>query len=220
LPDSLVVQDISKRYGTGRPVIAGFSHQFEPGSITALVGPNGSGKTTLSRLLCVLSFPTSGRILYGDVDIHLHPSRYLRHVGVVDDAAELPHYLSAVELLEWIARERGTFDTLKPDGLSELLEAVLLDERRDELIGTYSSGMIRKTQLAAALAARPAVMILDEPFRGLDAESFAAALGIIRQFAASGGIVVMSTHRREVIDTLSDTIIEMPAATVRAPLAS
>jgi ABC-type multidrug transport system ATPase subunit len=220
LPDALIAENIHKRYGTGKPVISEFSHRFLPESITALVGPNGSGKTTLSRMLCVLSFPTSGRVLYGDLDVHQHPYQYLRHVGVVDDASELPHYLSAVELLEWIARERGTMAELGEAGISALLDRVRLDERRNELIGTYSSGMIKKAQMAAALTAKPRVLILDEPFRGLDSESFEAAVGIVTNFAARGGIVVLSTHRKEVVDSVATTVIEMPEATVRTPLAA
>jgi ABC-2 type transport system ATP-binding protein len=214
LPE-IIAEDLHKQYGTGKPVISGFSHRFVEGSITALVGPNGSGKTTLARMLSVLSFPSAGRVLYGEVDVHQHPYRYLKNVGIVDDSAELPHYLSATELLEWIARERGTMERLGEDGLAAVLDSVLLDERRTELIGTYSSGMIKKAQLAAAIVAQPRVLILDEPFRGLDTESYQAAVGIISRFAAKGGIVILSTHRKEAVDHLADVVVEMPAMTIR-----
>lgn len=153
--------------------------------------------------------------MYGDVDVHEHPYQYLKHVGIVDDSAELPHYLSAVELLEWIARERGTMERLGEGGLAAILDSVLLDDRRSELIGTYSSGMIKKAQLAAAMVAAPEVLILDEPFRGLDTESYVAAVSIISTFASDGGIVILSTHRKEAIDHLAGTVIEMPAMTIR-----
>jgi ABC-2 type transport system ATP-binding protein len=216
LPDSLTCTDLSKRYGTGPAIIEGFTHSFEPRTVTSLVGPNGSGKTTLARVLSVLSFPTTGSVRYGDIDIHESPYKYLQHVGLVDDAAELPHYLSAVELLEWIARERGTFDDLGDEGMAAILDRVLLDERRTELIGTYSSGMVKKTQLAAALAADPSVMILDEPFRGLDSAAFDAVIEIVREVTAEGGITILSTHRLEIVESLSDVIIEMPGARIRS----
>ncbi|MFQ5572437.1 MAG: ATP-binding cassette domain-containing protein, partial [Rhodothermales bacterium] len=164
----LVARGISKRYGQGAPVITHFDRTFVPGTATGIVGPNGSGKTTLLRLLSVVAFPTSGRITYGDLDIHAHPYRFLQHVGLVYASAELPQHLTAVELLEWILRERGAWDADAPDRIDALLDHVLLDERRDTLIGTYSSGMIQKTQVAAALIHRPAVLLMDEPFRGLD----------------------------------------------------
>src|SRR5690606_30703555 len=123
------VDRITKRYGQGAPVIDGLSVTFEPGTITGLVGPNGSGKTTLLRLLTALSYPTSGVVRYGTLDVHAHPYRYLRHVGVVHDQTGLPEYLSAEELLAWVLRARERWDEAAPERIGALLDAVRLDER-------------------------------------------------------------------------------------------
>jgi len=205
--EPLVLEGVGKRYGRREHVLRGVSHAFRPGTATALVGPNGSGKTTLLRLLTCLSFPTEGTIRYGDLDVHRHPYRYLAHVGVLHDGAGLPEALSAEEVLAWVLRARTGADD--PARTAAVLEAVRLDERRAEPIGTYSTGMRQKTQLAAALVAQPSVLLLDEPFSGLDTETIAAALALLAAFKGAGGTVVFSSHQQETLDALADEVMRM-----------
>ena len=134
---------------------------------------------------------------------------FCKHVGLVYADAGLPQHLTAVELLEWILRERQAWNTEAPARLATVLDQVYLDERRHNLIGTYSSGMIQKTQLAAALIPNPAVLLMDEPFRGLDTESTAAALDLLQAFKAAGGVLVVSSHARTLLNTLCDTFIDL-----------
>lgn len=205
----LAVADVTKKYLFGPFVLRDLSHTFQPGTATGLVGPNGSGKSTLLRVLSALSPPTSGRVAYGDVDVHAEPHRYLASVGVVHDQPDLPGYLSAVETLEWIARERGTWDDGAPARHAALLDAVHLDDRRRQLTRTYSAGMTRKTQLAAALCGAPAVLLLDEPFRALDTEATEAAIGLLAAFRDGGGLVVLSSHRADLLDRLCDQRLDL-----------
>ena len=209
MPDSLTLDHLTKRYGQDPPVIDGMTHTFAPGTVTSLVGPNGSGKTTLLRLLSVLAFPTAGTVRYGTLDVHAHPYRYLQHVGLVYAEADLPQHLTAVELLAWILRERGGWTDDGPARTDALLDRVRLDERRHNLIGTYSSGMLQKTQLAAALVARPEVLLMDEPFRGLDTASTEAAVTLVDAFRDRGGLVVLASHATPLIETLSDAVIDL-----------
>lgn len=209
--NALAVDAVSKRYPGAAWVLYELSHTFAPGTATGLVGPNGSGKSTLLRILSALSPPTSGAVRYGSLDVHRQPHRYLASVGVVHDLPDLPGYLTAVETLEWIARERGTWAESSPADHAALLDAVLLDERRDQLTRTYSSGMTRKAQIAAALAARPAVLLLDEPFRALDVEATEAALGLLAAFRDGGGMVILSSHRADLLDRLCDTRLDLGA---------
>ena len=206
-----MLEHVTKRYGRGAAVIEDLSATFEPGTATGLVGPNGSGKTTLLRLLTALSYPTDGTVTYGDLDIHAHPYRYLRHAGVVHDEADVPDHLNAVELLAWVLRARGRWDAAAPERIADLLDAVRLDERRENLIGTYSSGMRRKTQIAAALVAAPRVLLMDEPFRGLDTESTEATLALLRDFKASGGMLILSSHLHASLATLVDRTLDLGA---------
>jgi ABC-2 type transport system ATP-binding protein len=200
--EPLVLEGVGKRYGRGAFVLRGLSARFEPGTATALVGPNGSGKTTLLRLLTCLSFPSEGQVLYGTLDIHERPHRYLAHVGVAYDGAELPEKLSAEEVLAWVLRARtGEAD---PERIAAVLDTVRLDERRSEPVGAYSTGMRQKTQLAAAFVARPPVLLLDEPFRGLDTEATDALLSALVGFKRAGGLLVLSSHQEPVLDALAD----------------
>lgn len=205
------MESLAKKYLFGPYVLRGLSHTFVPGTATGLVGPNGSGKSTLLRVLSTLSPPSSGRVTYGDLNIHAHPHRFLADVGLVHDQPDLPGYLTAVETLEWIARERGTWDADAPGRHAALFDAVRLDERREQLTGTYSSGMTRKTQLAAAFAGGPSVLLLDEPFRALDTDATEAALALLSAFRDGGGLVVLSSHRGDLLDRLCNDRLDLGA---------
>ncbi len=206
----LTTTDLTKRYGRGAPVIEGLTHTFSPGTATALVGPNGAGKTTLLRLLAASAFPTSGTAAYGEVDVHARPHAYLRHAGLVHAADEaLPQHLTAVELLEWVLRARGRWDSEAPARIARLLDRVGLDERREALIGTYSSGMAGKVQLAAALVHAPGVLLLDEPFRSLDAATTEAVPRHLHEEKAGGAVLVFATRDPAPREALADVTLQM-----------
>lgn len=209
--DKLILSDITKRYGQHTAVISEFSHTFIPGSATGLIGPNGSGKTTLLRLLSVSSFPTEGTIMYREVNVCTEPYAYLKQVGIVHDVASLPQYMTATELLTYILRSRSNQDEFSNQQIDRLLDALDLDERRNNLIGTYSSGMLKKTQIAAAMVSQPAVLLLDEPFRGLDSLSLDAALQMLQEAKSQQAIIVVSSHRLDVLEALCDSYVDMGA---------
>ncbi len=201
---------VSKRYGRRDYVLRDLSFEFRPGTGVAILGPNGSGKTTLLRMLTCLAFPTDGMIRYGDTDIHEHPYRYLAKVGIVNESGSLPDHLSAEEVVKYVLEARShCADAAFQEAV---LDAVNLDERRSELIGTYSTGMRQKTQLAAALAARPPVLLLDEPFRGLDTETTDLVLDLLAQFKSAGGLLVFSSHQDEAVNALADEQLVMRRA--------
>jgi ABC-2 type transport system ATP-binding protein len=214
MPETLVLNGVSKRYGQGPMVISSLSHVFRPGVATGLMGPNGSGKTTLLRMLSVISSPTKGEIIYGDLNIHGKPYRYLADVGIVHDEADIPSHLTAVDILEWVMRARGRWDNHSgPGRVHRFLDEVLLDERRERLIGTYSTGMIKKTQIAAAIAAEPSILLMDEPFRGLDEDATEALIRLLIGFKEKGGIVILSSHGRETLDRFCDDYLIFPIRT-------
>lgn len=200
----LVADGVTKKYVFGPVVLAGVTHTFQPGTATGLVGPNGSGKSTLLRVLSAMSPPTSGTVRYGDLDAHRHPHAFLASVGVVHDQPDLPGYLTAVETAEWVARERGAWDAAAAARHAALFDALDLDERRDAPTQTYSAGMTRKAQIAVALAGAPAVLLLDEPFRALDTAATEAAVALLAAFRDGGGLVVLSSHRADLLDALCD----------------
>ncbi|MFB6248276.1 MAG: ATP-binding cassette domain-containing protein [Salinibacter sp.] len=205
----LELDDVTKRYGDGPAVLEGLSRTFTPGTLTVLVGPNGAGKTTLLRLLSVLSYPTTGTVRYGGLDVHAAPYRYLRHVGLVHAGPQLPEHLSAVEMLTWVLRSRGAWADDASDRIDALLTRLRLDERRTNLIGTYSSGMTQKAQIAAALVARPDVLLMDEPLRSLDTETADATVGLLEDFVADGGLAVVASHLTDALTPMADATLAL-----------
>ena len=210
MADPLTLDGLTKRYGDGPPVIRDLSRSFRPGTLTLLVGPNGAGKTTLLRLLAVQAYPTSGTVHYGELDIHSRPYRYLQQVGLVHAGPELPEHLTAVELLEWILRSRGHWtDENGPSRIDELLDRLRLDERRSNLIGTYSSGMMQKAQVAAAFVAEPQVVLMDEPLRSLDTATTEATVDLIQAFVDGGGLAVVASHLTDPLTPLADAVVRL-----------
>jgi ABC-type multidrug transport system ATPase subunit len=208
--NELVLEEVSKRYGQGPVVLGGLSYSFRPGTATALVGPNGSGKSTLLRLMSVLAFPTTGRIRYGTRIVHEEPYEYLRDVGIVHDEPAVPMHLSAEEVLEWILRARGMWAADGPERVATMLERVALDERRTRPAGTYSSGMLKKTQLAAALITHPDILLLDEPFRGLDEAALDSVMELLAERKQAGAIIALSSHRASIVDAFCEDRLVFP----------
>ncbi len=206
---NLELTSVTKRYGRGSPVISDFNHIFKAGTSTGLMGPNGSGKTTLLRMLSVTSFPTSGQIVFAGNSVHSAPYAYLRHVGIVHDESSLPQFMSAVELLEYALRSRNKWTEDSPAHIDRLFDTLMLDERRQNLIGTYSSGMLKKTQIGMALIAEPSVLLMDEPFRGLDEDSLQAATSLFNALKAKGGLMVIASHRKDMLSALCDDYIQL-----------
>lgn len=219
MASELVLDALTKRYGEGPAVLEGFSRTFVPGQLSLLVGPNGVGKTTLLRLLSVQAFPTSGTVHYGDLNVHEHPYQYLADVGIVHAGSALPQHLSAVELLQWILRSRGMWNEAGRERLRDLFDRLGLQEQRENVIGTYSSGMMQKTQIAAALVSRPEVLLMDEPLGSLDTATSDATVELVRAFVRDGGLAVIASHIYEELVPMADEIIEMGASTTDAPAA-
>lgn len=206
----LTVSDLSKRYEKGPFIFENFSHTFKTGTSTALVGPNGAGKTTLIKLLSLLSYPTRGQIHLGELDIHQFPHNYLKEMGMVYDEPDLPGYLNSNELLEWILRQREKWSDQSSDQINDLLDKLNLDERREKIIATYSSGMLKKIQIASALIFEPKLILMDEPLRGLDEESKKAALMLLKDYVKTDGILIVASHNKIILRELCSEVIEFP----------
>ncbi|MCC5926065.1 MAG: ABC transporter ATP-binding protein [Bacteroidetes bacterium] len=207
----LQITELQKRYGENSLIISGLSHRFEGGSATGLVGANGAGKTTFLRLISAAAFPTSGEVAFNGFDIHQHVHRYLQHVGIVSDTSDMPQFLTADELVEAVMRSRGVWDEKNsPEQKAALFDLVELDERRTGLIGTYSSGMMQKTMIAAALAGNPSILLLDEPFRALDESAVESVMNILKDFVSKGNILLVSSHQKSYLEALCTEYIEFP----------
>lgn len=205
----LSIHNLTKQYKAGKPVFSDVSFTFEKGVGVGIIGPNGSGKTTFLRILSVNSFPTDGRVLFKDIDIHKHPHRYLSKVGLVHDEETLPRHLTAAELIEWVLRSRNLWSSTSYSSMNTLLDRLNLDQR-DEPIGTYSTGMKKKVQIAAAFIVKPDLYIMDEPLRGLDTATRSTVLEMILDVKKDGALILMASHSMKSVDEIFDKIIEFP----------
>lgn len=188
----LVARDLSKLYGM-RPVLRGASMTLQAGDFVALLGANGAGKTTLIRILATLMRPDRGEISICDTDAMKHPDRARRFIGTVMHQPMLYPDLTARENLEFHARLHQL--TAKNLGRIEtLLAEVELGKRANERVRTFSRGMQQRLTIARALLHQPALLLLDEPFTGLDQHSADILSGLLNRHAQSGAAILMATH--------------------------
>jgi ABC-type multidrug transport system ATPase subunit len=195
--DSVTLTDVSRHYGRRRAV-SRVSLTFQHGDIVGLLGPNGAGKSTLINMLATLVSPTSGRVQYGDHG-PLTGMAVRKRIGLLAHELHLYPELSARQNLEFFARLYG----LEPAAaVPRALEASGLTERADDQVSAYSRGMRQRLALERALLHGPRLVLLDEPFTGLDDRAVTAVANRLRSLATSGAIVVVATHDLDVAEGL------------------
>ena len=187
----LVATALERRFG-GVPVLAGVDLTVSAGEVVALFGPNGAGKTTLLRVLATLLRPTAGRlILFGD-DATRRAPEVLRRIGYVGHESACYPDLTGAENLAFYAQ---LYDV--PDAATAVADALTwtrLGAAANRPARTYSRGMWQRLALARALLHAPALLLLDEPFSGLDPDGAALLIDKLRAVGAAGTAVVFSTH--------------------------
>lgn len=182
---------LSKAYGL-QPVLKKIDLGVERGEFVALLGANGSGKSTLLRLLCALSKPTAGTITIGGWELPKEAAAVRSQIGLVSHKALVYDNLTAHENLLFFARIYGLDDI---DGrIKRGLERVGLGKRGGDLVRTYSRGMLQRLSIARALLHNPDVLLLDEPYTGLDQDASSILDALLEQAHADGKTIVMVTH--------------------------
>jgi len=187
------VRDLTKAFGP-RTALAGVDLAVEARELVALVGPNGAGKTTLLRILATLTRPTSGEVRIAGLD----PARAgeaRRRIGFLSHRTLLYEDLTAEQNLRFYARMYDLTD--EAARVRELLERVGLTERWHDLVRTFSRGMQQRLALARAVLHRPRVLLLDEPYTGLDVEAAQALTGLLDESAGEGCTTLLTTHDLE-----------------------
>jgi heme ABC exporter ATP-binding subunit CcmA len=183
--------DLTKSYGPAR-VLAGVSLELRAGQALVLLGPNGAGKTTLLRILATLLRPTGGRLSIGGVDALRNSDAARRLVGMVGHGSYVYEDLSALENLRFWTVLRG--GDASSGRLMAALEQLELGPVAHERARTFSAGMKRRLALARVVLEAPRVLLLDEPFTGLDQHGRKWLTEFLLAFKASGGAVVAATH--------------------------
>jgi heme exporter protein A len=187
-------RDLVKSFGP-RVALAGVNVSVEAGEFVTLVGPNGAGKTTLLRILATLTRPTSGAVRIAGMDPARAGSKVRRRIGFLSHQTLLYDDLTAEQNLRFYAR---MYDLdAAAARVDDLLERVGLAARRDDLVRTLSRGMHQRLALARSVLHRPQVLLLDEPYTGLDPQAAQALTDLLVELVGEGGTILLTTHNLE-----------------------
>ena len=208
---ALEVDHVSRWYGN---VVAvnDISFGLGPG-VTGLLGPNGAGKSTLLHLMAGLLQPSAGRVLVEGASAWRRPAMY-RHIGLVPEREAVHPYLTGREFARLNARLQGVAD---PDAAAgRAIATVDLTDAADRPIGTYSKGMRQRAKLAGALVHDPTILLLDEPFNGMDPRQRLHMMTLLRSMAADGRTILFSSHILEEVERLADSVLVVYAGRLAA----
>jgi heme exporter protein A len=213
----VAVEEVSRSFGRRR-ALSRVSFRAAQGEILGVLGPNGAGKSTLLGILATLLRPTAGRVRYGDIDTQDGAGLRAR-IGVLGHDLFLYPELSARENLEFFAALHSVPDPARATGAA--LDRAGLGSRGDEPVSTFSRGMRQRVALERALIHEPRLLLLDEPFTGLDDASASALVARLRELRDAGAILIVATHDLELADRLLDHALFLrdgrPAASIAQP---
>jgi len=203
---AIATEDIARRFGDFWAV-AGVDLEIAPGEIYGFLGPNGAGKSTLVRMLCTLLRPSRGRGIIAGFDVATEPERVRLQIGVALQDAALDDRQTGRELLDLQGRLYGLRREERSVRVAQVLRLVDIGTAIDRQIKTYSGGMKRRLDLAAALIHDPDILFLDEPTTGLDPESRAAVWQEVRSLNEQHGTTIfLTTQYLEEADELADRV--------------
>jgi ABC-2 type transport system ATP-binding protein len=202
---AIEAQGLRKSYGEVL-ALRGVDLTVEAGSVFGLLGPNGAGKTTAVRVLTTLLAPDAGSLSVAGCDVLREPARVRERIGLAGQYAAVDENLTGFENLEMVGRLYHLGRRKARDRAHELLASFELSDAGGRLVRTYSGGMRRRLDLAAALVARPPVLFLDEPTTGLDIRSRLALWEAIEALVAEGTTVLLTTQYLDEADRLTDRI--------------
>ena len=202
----LQVDRLTKRYGA----IVGIddvSFTVRPGEVLGLLGPNGSGKSTTVKILTGLLEPTSGHVLVDGADVLSDMIRFKANLGYVPEEPHLYSYLTGPEYLLLVGRLRGLRDDVLEEKIERFLQLLGIYDDRYQTLSSYSKGMRQKILVVAAVLHDPRLVVLDEPFSGLDVSATRVLKGFVRALAADGKMVVFSSHVLEIVEQVCSRVL-------------
>jgi ABC-2 type transport system ATP-binding protein len=208
----LEIRDLTKRYGT-RTVLNDVTFDVAPGRVTGFVGGNGAGKTTTMRIILGVLAADGGTV---SLDGKPLDADTRRGFGYMPEERGLYPKMKLHEHLVYLARLHGLSAADAADRSSSLLDRLGLAERRDDAIEKLSLGNQQRAQIAAALVHDPAVLVLDEPFSGLDPMAVDTVMGVLGDRAASGVPVLFSSHQLDIVERLCDDVVVIADGGIRA----
>jgi ABC-2 type transport system ATP-binding protein len=209
---ALEIRNLDKRYGT-RQVLDDVSFDVHPGRMTGFVGGNGAGKTTTMRIILGVLAADRGTVSLGGAVLDTGGRR---RFGYMPEERGLYPKMKLQEQLVYLARLHGLSSADATRNAGTLLDQLGLGERRDEPIEKLSLGNQQRAQIAAALVHEPSVLVLDEPFSGLDPMAVDVVVGVLQDRAAAGIPVLFSSHQLDIVERLCDDLVIIADGRIRA----
>lgn len=202
----LELRNVCKRF-RGIPAVDDVSFSARAGEITGYLGPNGSGKSTTIKMITGLMETTSGKILFGGKAIEDNLVAYKQQMGYVPEEPHLYSHLSGWEYLVMVGQLRNLPAKMTADCIDGLLRLFSLHGDRHAPISAYSKGMRQKVLISAALLHNPDLLLLDEPFSGLDVATGLVLRSLIQELAARGKVVLFSSHELETVERVCSHVV-------------
>jgi len=202
----LAVDRLTKRYGA-LVGIQDLSFEVRPGEVLGLLGPNGSGKSTTVKILTGLLRPTTGTVRLEGEDVLANVQRYKAMLGYVPEEPHLYSYLTGPEYLQFVGRLRQLPEARLNDKIDRFLQLLGIYDDRYQTLASYSKGMRQKILIAAAVLHDPRIVVLDEPFSGLDVSAARVLKAFVRELADAGKMVVFSSHVLEVVEQVCSRVV-------------
>jgi ABC-2 type transport system ATP-binding protein len=202
----LEARHLTKRFSR-LTVVDDVSFAIRPGEILGYLGPNGSGKSTTVKILTGLLTASEGDLFFRSQPVKDNPTEFRRRFGYVPEEPYLYNHLSGREYLQLVGRLRGTPDRRMMGKIDSLLHLFGLYGDRYSLLSSYSKGMRQKVLLSAALLHDPEVLILDEPFSGLDVTAAQVLKNLLKALAADKKMIFYSSHVLEVVEKVCSSVV-------------
>jgi len=198
----LEVQNLTKKFNNNI-VLYNINFKVNKGEIVGILGPNGSGKSTLLKIILGIIKPDSGKVSVFNYDSKYDDLKIKEITGYVPEEIKLYEFLTGFEFLKFVAEIRGINDFQK---IENFIKAFEIEDKINDMIATYSLGMKQKISIISALLHKPKLLLLDEPFNGLDPKSAKILKDIIMNLKQDS-IILISSHILEIIQTICDRII-------------
>jgi ABC-2 type transport system ATP-binding protein len=209
----LQARGLTKRYG-GLLALDRVDFDLHPGEIVGYLGPNGSGKSTTVNLVVGLLEPTAGDITLTGVRLSDDPIAYKRQIGYVPEEPSLYAHLTASDYLMLVGRLRRLPAATLQTRVPELLRLLQLHDSRYKSMTAFSKGMRQRVLVASALLHNPQLLVLDEPFSGLDVNAGLLLRTLLRMLSNEGRMIFFSTHRFDMVEKLCSRVIVLSSGRV------
>ncbi len=202
----LRIEHFTKSYGKGKPAVSDLNLHVAPGDIFAFIGPNGAGKTTTLRAVAGIHDFEGGDILINGVSIKADPLACKKVMRYIPDNPDLYSYLTGIQYLNFLADIYGLDPAVRAERIQKYGDAFGITHRLNDMVGSFSHGMKQKLALIGALMDEPKLLLLDEPFVGLDPKAAFTLKQHMREMTENGAAIFFSTHVLEVAEKLCNKV--------------